>query len=219
MLRISSLNYNIEVYVYVLTGYSNGTLGYNSADDATCSCSPTIPELYFNYVSVNPGWFGAGAYDSTALTTGHSTYEAGTTGIGEGVSGGQYAGFGGEYFINTGPITSTVTTTTPITTTTTSAVTTTAPGPCCVQVQGGGVQTTTAISTYNREREYANSGHIVLGQIHPDYLRAIELGMVRRDHRSSDCCPRKRRRSDPREDSPFLADFEKLSRARTQLGH
>jgi len=142
-----SLNYNIEVYVYVLTGYSNGTLGYNSADDATCSCSPTIPQLYFNYVSVNPGWFGAGAYDSTALTTVQLTYEAGTTGIGEGVSGGQYAGFGGEYFINTGPITSTVTTTTPITTTTTSAVTTTAPGPCCVQVQGGGVQTTTAIST------------------------------------------------------------------------
>ena len=125
-----SLNYDMEVYVYVLTGYSNASLIWNSANDATCSCSPTIPQLYFNYVGVNPGNFGAGAYDSTGLTNTQLIYESGTTGLGAGLNPNQDIGFGGEYFIAA-----------------TSTVTTSAPAPCCAQVPPGGVQTTTAIGT------------------------------------------------------------------------
>ena len=106
-----SLNYNMEVYVYVLTGYSNASLIWNSANDATCSCSPTIPQLYFNYVGVNPGNFGAGAYDSAGLTNTQLIYESGTTGIGAALNPNQDIGFGGEYFI---AATSTVTTTAPV---------------------------------------------------------------------------------------------------------
>jgi len=126
-----SLNYNIEMYVYVLSGYSNATMSYNTGNDATCTCSPTIVQIFYNYVGVNPGWFAAGAYDSTGLTNVPLTYELGTMGIGAGTQANQDIGFGGEYFISTGP----------------STVTTTAPGPCCVQVGGEGVETTTAIST------------------------------------------------------------------------
>ena len=129
-----SLNYNMEMYVYVLSGYSNVTMSYNTGDDATCACSPTIVQIFFNYVGVNSGWFAAGAYDGTGLTNTQLTYESGATGIGAGLNPNEDIGFGGEYLIGGGSGT-------------TVTATTTAPGPCCAQVQGGGVSTVTSVST------------------------------------------------------------------------